>query len=278
MLGEWAKTRKETADLIVQANIAAQATAERRADLEKNFELFPKFLEELRPTMARLGAMSREMLPVFTDLEPVANQVSDLLVALGPFSRAGIPAFRSLGQAAESGGPALEAALPTVRVLGSFTARARNVASNFASLLKSFDQTKGVRYLTNTIFNLAMSVNGFDDYGHYLRTTLLAGCNSLATILNQACSANFVGGGSANAGPATASKKLNYYERLSAGQDPKKVLTDYRRQHGGKLPPGTPPAVARQVPKPAPKAAPKKRKPSSPPRDGMLDYLLGNGG
>jgi ABC-type transporter Mla subunit MlaD len=277
VLAEWAKTRKETADLIVQANITAQATAERRADLEKNFERFPKFLEELRPTMAALGDLSREMLPVFTDLEPVATQVSDLLVALGPFSRAGIPAFRTLGAAAESGGPALEAALPTVKVLGSFTARARTVARNLASLLTNFDQTKGVRYLTNVIFNLAMSVNGFDDYGHYLRTTLLAGCNSLATVLNQACSANFVGGGSANARPATASKKLNYYERLSAGQDPKKVLSDYRRAHGGKLPPGTPPSVAKQVPAPVPTAAPKKRK-SGPPQDGMLDYLLGNGG
>ena len=206
--------------------------------------------------------------------------MSRILIALGPFSRAGIPALRTLGQTVETGGPALQEALPTVKVLGSFTARARNVTQNLASLLTSLDQTKGIRYLTNTIFNLAMSVNGFDDYGHYLRTTLLAGCNSQATILNQACSANFVGGGTAGAGSATASRNRNVYERLSAGENPDKVLADYRRTHGGKLPQGTPPAVAEQVPAPPAKAAPKKRKPpaDAPPTDGMLDYLLGNGG
>ena len=59
MLAEWAKQRKAVADAIVQGNIAAQATAERRADLERNFELFPKFIEELTPTMAALYAHDR---------------------------------------------------------------------------------------------------------------------------------------------------------------------------------------------------------------------------
>ena len=264
----------------MQANIAAQATAEKRAALERNFELFPEFLRQLRPTMVSLGALSEEMLPVFTDIEPVASDVSRILIALGPFSRAGIPALRSLGQTVETGGPALQEALPTVKVLGSFTARARNASQSLASFLTSFDQTKGIRYLTNTIFNLAMSVNGFDDFGHYLRTTLLAGCNSQATILNQACSANFVGGGSAGAGTATASRTRNVSERRSAGENPKKVLADYRRTHGGKLPQGTAPSLAKQIPAPTAKAAPKKSKPrtDAPPKDGMLYYLLGNGG
>jgi ABC-type transporter Mla subunit MlaD len=278
VIAEWAARRKETADLITQANIAAQATAERRADLERNFELFPKFLTELRPTMARLDSLSQEMLPVFRDLEPVAPEVSRILIALEPFSRAGIPAFRTLGRTAESAGPALEASLPTVRVLGSFTARARSVTRNLASLLTSIDQTKGIRYLTNVIFNLAMSVNGFDDYGHYLRTTLLAGCNSEATVLNQACSANFVGGGATASAASASSRPRNAYEKLSAGADPDKVIADYRRRHpNAKLPSDTP-----QASQPAPAKAPtKKAKKNSSgggtKRDGMLDYLLGSG-
>jgi phospholipid/cholesterol/gamma-HCH transport system substrate-binding protein len=275
VIGEWAARRKETADLIVQANIAAQATAERRADLEKNFELFPKFLTELRPTMARLDSLSREMLPVFTDLEPVASDVSRLLVALGPFSRAGIPAFRTLGHAAQTGGPALAAARPTVEVLGNFTARARSVTSNLASLLTSIDQTKGIRYLTNLIFNLTMSVNGFDDYGHYLRTTLLAGCNSEATRLNQACSANFVDGGATKGSQAKATSR-NAFERLSAGEDPAKVIPQYRRRHPKEKIPGYKPAKTKTT---STKAPSKKTRPSSggTSNDGMLDYLLGGG-
>jgi ABC-type transporter Mla subunit MlaD len=282
VLAEWAARRKQVADFIVKANTAAQATAERRVDLEKNFARFPKFLQELRPTMARLDSLSREMLPVFNDLGKVGPEVSRLLIALGPFSRAGIPAFRTLGQLAKTGGPALQAAKPTVDVLGRFTARARNVSRNLASLLTSFDKTKGISYFTNVIFNLAMSVNGFDDYGHYLRTTLLAGCNSLATILNQACSANFVGGGNAGAA-ASAHKPRSTLAKLLAGQDPNKVMAEWRRKHPGKTLPkyASAPRSTRQA-NSAPSAAPTRKKKSNPPSggsssDGMLDYLLGSG-
>ncbi len=278
VLAEWAARRKQVADFIVQANIAAQATAERRADLERNFALFPKFFAELRPTMARLGALSEQMLPVFRNLQKVAPDVSRILVALGPFSRAGIPALKTLGQAAEAGGPALAAAKPTVEVLGRFTAHARTVSRNLASLLTSVDNTKGLNYLTNLILNLGMSVNGFDDYGHYLRTTLLAGCNSLATILNQACSANFINGSSAGAASASSARSLTAAEKLSAGQDPKKVIADYLRRHPEAKVPGYTPQA-----QPAPSAsAPAKQKAAGKPSaggkgdDGLLDYLLGS--
>jgi ABC-type transporter Mla subunit MlaD len=274
VLAEWVKRRKQTADLIVQANIAAQATAERRADLERNFELFPKFLTELRPTMARLDSLSREMLPVFRNLEPVASDVSRLLIALGPFSRAGIPAFRTLGRTAETGGPAIAAARPTVEVLGRFTARARSVTANLASLLTSIDQTKGIRYLTDLIFNLSLSVNGFDDYGHYLRTVLLAGCNSEATRINPACSANFIGGG-ATRGTQEKATARNAFERLSAGADPNKVIPRYRRRHPKEKIPGY--APLEQTSTKAPSKTKRKRSSGGTSGDGMLDYLLGGG-
>lgn len=276
VVAEWAARRRQTADLIVQANIAAQATAERRADLEKNFALFPKFLRELRPTMASLDSLSRQMLPVFNNLEPVASDVSRLLAALGPFSRAGIPAFRTLGHAAQTGGPAIAAAKPTVEVLGNFTARARSVTSNLASLLSSIDQTNGIRQLTTLIFNLAMSVNGFDDYGHYLRTTLLAGCNSEATTLNQACSANFIDGGATKGVQAKATAR-NAFEKLSAGADPAKVIPQYRRQHPNEKIPGYAPIKTKSAPAKAPTKKPSRPSSGGTSNDGMLGYLLGGG-
>ena len=146
-------------------------------------------------------------------------------------------AFGATSKAAAAITKEVAAARPTVQVLGKFTARARSVTSNLASLLTSIDQTKGIRYLTNLIFNLSMSVNGFDDYGHYLRTTLLAGCNSEATTLNQACSANFVDGG-ATKGTQAKARSLNALERLSAGENPAKVIAQYRRQHPHEKIPG----------------------------------------
>jgi phospholipid/cholesterol/gamma-HCH transport system substrate-binding protein len=184
VLAEWAAKRKNVSDLIVKANITAQATAEERANLEKNFETFPKFLRELKPTMARLGSLSEEMTPVFRDLGVVGQDVSTILRTLGPFSRAGIPAFQTLGDTADVGRRALVAAEPTIKDLGGFTSRARNLSTNLSKLLTSLRDEDGIKRLMDLIYYVALSTNGYDQFGHYLRTTLLAGCNSLATVVN----------------------------------------------------------------------------------------------
>ena len=98
VLAEWAKERKAVANAIVQGNIAAQATAERRADLERNFELFPKFIKELTPTMAALDRMTSQMTPVASDLNASGTDISRTLEALAPFSRNGIPALPDAGR------------------------------------------------------------------------------------------------------------------------------------------------------------------------------------
>jgi hypothetical protein len=79
------------------------------------------------------------------------------------------------------------------------------------------------------------------------------------------------------------------YERLSAGENPKKVLADYRRHHHGKIPAGSLPSPSSQsqtgrpgtVVKPAPQKSGTKAKKNSSnggsSNDGMLDYLLGSG-
>ena len=175
VLAEWAKKRKNVSNLIVQANIAAQATAEERANLEKNFETFPEFLRELKPTMAALGAMSEQMTPVARDLGAVGTDVSRILRALGPFSRAGIPAFQTLGDTADVGSRALQASQPTIEDLGDFTSQARSLTSNLSKFLTSFRDEDGVQRLMDVIYYVALSTNGYDQFGHYLRTTLLAG-------------------------------------------------------------------------------------------------------
>ena len=55
-----------------------------------------------------------QMTPVFTDLGAVAPDINRMILALGPFSKAAIPALESLGEAADRGTPAVKAALPVV--------------------------------------------------------------------------------------------------------------------------------------------------------------------
>ena len=54
------------------------------------------------------------MTPVFADLGAVAPDINRMIIALGPFSTAAIPALESLGEAADGGTPAVKAALPVV--------------------------------------------------------------------------------------------------------------------------------------------------------------------
>jgi phospholipid/cholesterol/gamma-HCH transport system substrate-binding protein len=284
VLAEWAQEREHVSDLITQANITAQATAEERVNLEKNFETFPQFLRELKPTMARLGALSEQMTPVMRDLGVVGEDVSRILRTLAPFSRAGIPAFETLGDTADVGRRALVAAEPTIEDLGSFTSQARNLSTNLSKLLTSLRDEDGIERLMDLIYYVALSTNGYDQFGHYLRTTLLAGCNSLATVVNPACTANFIAG--ASSARAFRRKARTPLDRILAGEDPDKVMRIWRRQQARKekqdaAPAETPvsspqPAAPAQPPesqKPAAKPAPQPQPKSDP----VIDYLLGDG-
>src|SRR5213078_2106736 len=92
VLAPLAARRQQVADFVVKAGDVNQATADRRADLERTFQRPPKFLSELRPTMTRLGAFADQAAPVTEDLGSEAPALSRFAKALKPFSEAGIPA------------------------------------------------------------------------------------------------------------------------------------------------------------------------------------------
>ena len=72
VLAPLAREKEHFADFIVQANTTAEASAERRGDLQRSIELLPGFLRELRPLMADLEDFTDQATPVFTDLNTAA--------------------------------------------------------------------------------------------------------------------------------------------------------------------------------------------------------------
>ena len=115
VLAPLAREKERVSDFIVQANTVAEASAERRDDIEASIERLPGFLRELRPLMADLGALADQFTPVARDLNTAAPDMSRLVRQLGPFSNAARPALRSLGEATERGRPALIRTLPAGR-------------------------------------------------------------------------------------------------------------------------------------------------------------------
>ena len=191
-LAPLARERKSITSFIEESADVAQATAERREDLEADFERLPRALRELTPTMQRLGELAGQAEPVFADLGANAPQVNRVFRELGPFARAGVPAFETLGDAAEVGRPALKASRPIVSDLRALGKAAKPVGRDLSAILESFQETEGIERLMDLVFYQATAINGFDQFGHYLRARLLVNnCSDYKTEFVAACSAKF---------------------------------------------------------------------------------------
>jgi phospholipid/cholesterol/gamma-HCH transport system substrate-binding protein len=237
-----ARERERVSSAIENMSEVAEATAERRTDLEANFERLPRFLRELRPTMTRLGALSDEMTPVLSDLGDVAPDINRFLLELGPFSQAGIPALESLGEASKIGTPAVRNSLPVVRDLRTFARAARPVGRTLADVLVSFRRNDGIERAMDYIFFQVAAVNGFDSFGHYLRAGLIVNqCSSYAIRPTGGCSANFRRGATATAAGADSMPRdpvLAWTAKVLQGLDPgkpPKVARGRGKRRGGEL-------------------------------------------
>lgn len=186
------RDRESVASFIEQANDVSQATAERRTDLERNFERLPRFLEELRPTMTRLEGFADEFEPVLTDLQGAAPDINRLFRELGPFSQASIPAVESLGDAAVVGRPALVRTKPIVDDLRRLFGEAKPLAQNLRDVTTSLRDTGGIERLMDYLFFQVAAVNGYDSLGHYLRAGLIVNtCTAYTDEPQPGCSSRW---------------------------------------------------------------------------------------
>jgi len=266
VLAPLAANREHVASFIDKANTTAQATAERRGDLEASLQKFPGFLRALKPTMVKLGALADQMTPAVTDLNRSGTDISRFIKGLGPFSQAGIPAIKSLGDASVPGRSALLAAKPVVGDLRGFASQGRPLVRNVADLLTSLQQTGGIERFMDFLYYGSASTNGFDEDGHYLRAAALV-TNCLAYTVSQSlsCSANFqrstaseattarVKGGNFDGSKAKAGSRIALPENVLPGGAAKKT-----------------PATKRIA------TATTARASSADPSAALLDYLMGN--
>ncbi len=189
-----AREREHFAGFINHANTAAQATAERSADLEAGFEKFPAALHQLRLEMAKLKQFSDQARPVFAEFGAGAPAITRSTKALGPFAHAATPALTTLGTAAQESRKPLVASDTTIRKIRDLAKKAAPGTKRLGGLLASLRKTGGWRFLMHFLFNTTGGVNGYDKYGHFLRAGLLIppGCTQLVPVLSGiGCSANW---------------------------------------------------------------------------------------
>src|ERR671911_1256119 len=152
VLEQLAAKRTSVTGFFRNAGVAAQATAERGDDLEAQIEKFPETLRQVRATMGDLEGFADEGTPLMEDVGAVAPDLSKATQNLPAFFRAGVPALRSLGDAAEASGPKLVQADPVVVQTRDLTDKAGPASIDLSALLSTFNDTGGFQHLMDFIY------------------------------------------------------------------------------------------------------------------------------
>ena len=142
VIGELARTRQDVVRFVDETEDAASASAARRADLSRDFELLDDFLRELNPTLAELEDVAREQTPLLTDLNAAAPNLNTLSANLPAFSGATGTALTTLGTAAVVGRQALRRGEDEVELLADAGKKAPLTAEALADFTADIDDPR----------------------------------------------------------------------------------------------------------------------------------------
>jgi phospholipid/cholesterol/gamma-HCH transport system substrate-binding protein len=302
VLAPLARERRQITGFIRESTVAAQATAERSADLEAGFARFPSYLRELRETSVALRRFSDAGTPVISDFGDAAPSVTRAQRALAPLADAATPALKTLGNAAAASQDDILASDPVIKDVRDLARAAKPGAKQLNNLLASLDKelcvvrdlgtgectatTTGLRSLMDFFFGTSAAANGFDQYGHFLRTFgLVTTCTSITTQVLGECNAEFgdlteVASASDSPEPRAAGDRERARERR---RQPRTLEPQPDEE------PATPlPAPVEPQPQtaPEPQADPGELTPAPDPTQGepslragreLLRFLMGNG-
>jgi hypothetical protein len=180
--------------------------------------------------MRELGGFSREATPVFSDFGQAAPYLTVASKQLAPFARATNVSLQSLGDAAEEAGPLLVEADPTIQRLTNLAKTGSRPLTNLGRLMKSLRKRKAFEHLMRFIYHNVGAVNGFDQFGHYLRTNFLAtNCIEYSATPALECAANWKESGSGTSNVART-PTLGQLKRLLAADRRAQSRRDARRE------------------------------------------------
>jgi ABC-type transporter Mla subunit MlaD len=198
--------KKDVARWIDSAEHISRISASRRSEIAAGFRRLPRFLDELDPTMQRLGELTDAQTPLLADLQRSAPGLNTFFTRLGPFAEASRPAFRSLGASSDKGLRAVRASSDEINELRRLAENAPRLGKPLRQLLQTADdRTRGrpdtraaatatpntkdptsiarskrtaftaMESVWNYVFWQTLSINEFDSISHQLRVLLIMG-------------------------------------------------------------------------------------------------------
>jgi ABC-type transporter Mla subunit MlaD len=198
IIARLAARRGDVVRFVQEAGDTAEASADRRADLSRDFELLDDALAELRPTMADLGELARQQTPLLADLRAAAPGLNRLALGLPDFGDSATVSLRTLGRTSAVGRRALRAGRRDIRRLRRASRNAPATAGPLAALTRDVDDPRraveidrragtdtgrtgtrpgrrntmgytGLEGLLNYLYYQTGAINQFDQVSHLLR-------------------------------------------------------------------------------------------------------------
>ncbi len=201
VISRLADRREDVVKFIQSARDTAAASASRRADLSRNFELLPDFLAELEPTLKDTETLARTQTPVLADLNASAPGLNTLARNLPAFNDASEASLTALGDASVVGERALRNGSDEIRILRRAFKNGPRSAELVDDLLDDLDDPRraveidaraerdtgrssskpgtantmgytGLEGLLNYVYYQAGALNQFDQHSHLLHFSL----------------------------------------------------------------------------------------------------------
>ncbi len=143
--------------------------------------------------MAKLRGFSDQATPVFAEFRDGGPAIARATRALGPFADATEPALTSLGTAAEQSRQPLLDSVPILRDATELAESAAPGSRRLTKLLANLRQTGFHEQFMSLLINSTAAINGYDQYGHFLRAQLLpeSACTFLFDFELDFCDAHF---------------------------------------------------------------------------------------
>jgi hypothetical protein len=208
---ELAAKKKDVAQWVKSAGKTAAISATRQAALRGQWKQFPRFLAELKPTMAQLGQLADAQTPLLRQVRQTTPQLKQFFADLGPFSEASRPSLKTLGQASVIGNKAFKESKQEIAELNAAVVNAPSAAKQTRQFLQAFDDRNratepdsrakdsappapdptayhdgqgftGFESILNYTYWQTLALNPFDQLGHLLRVALFVGpCSPFET-------------------------------------------------------------------------------------------------
>lgn len=189
VLAGLADNRRDVGRFIREAADTTEASASRSEELAQTVDKLPRFLRELRPTLADLGTTARLQTPALRDLRRAAPDLTELLQRLGPFAESARPAFRGLGEASRTGITAVKEARSTVKELRALGTASTEPMRNLRFVLEDVNDRDravepnrlsptgkgftGLEALLQYFFVQSQAINIYDSKGFILKLNIL---------------------------------------------------------------------------------------------------------